>query len=43
VNVTPYVLNTNHPPLDGSCGTTLPFEFGGGDIGGLFCPSSLPL
>ncbi len=39
VNVTHHVLSTNHPPLGGSCGTTLPFEFGGGEIVGLFCPS----
>jgi hypothetical protein len=42
VNIAHHVLSTDHPPLGGSCGTTLPFEFGGGEINGLFCPSPPP-
>jgi hypothetical protein len=36
-----YMVCINHPPLNGSCGTTSFPKFSGGEIGGLLHPSLL--
>jgi hypothetical protein len=40
--VSPRLWSRHHIPLSGSCGIASPFEFGGGEISGLFCPSPPP-